>query len=90
MSAVIDHMGPLAYKKLAQLMRNIAVAQSKGDTAKISQVAGWGWGCCVQLAAAVAVTVAGACNLRRSQAPRPTAAQLGLLLLGLFKPARDM
>lgn len=41
MSAVIDHMGPLAYKKLAQLMRNIAVAQSKGDTAKISQV-----GCC--------------------------------------------
>ena len=41
MSAVIDHMGPLAYKKLAQLMRNIAVAQSKDDTAQISQM-----GCC--------------------------------------------
>jgi hypothetical protein len=60
MSEVIDRMGPLAYKKLAQLMRNIAVAQSKGDSAKIAQV-GWCWGCLLSRCCVLGMRLAGPC-----------------------------
>jgi hypothetical protein len=38
MALVIEKMGPLAYKKLAQLLRNVAVAQSRGDNKRVAQV----------------------------------------------------
>jgi hypothetical protein len=38
MPAMIEQLGPLAYKKLAQLLRAIAVAQSRGDHKRVAQV----------------------------------------------------